>query len=129
MREDFAVSNDGISAAFEFISRSVQSLGASETIAHRMSIVVDELCANMIRHDASLTPDKRFELEIAYSAPLAVLKICDPGQPFDPLSFEQKEQPEIGGHGIALVKGLSHAISYAHEGGRNCLTVTIDGRD
>jgi len=129
MREDFPVSNDGISAAFEFISRAVQSHGAGETIAHRMSIVVDELCANMIRHDETLTPAKRFELEIQHESPCAVLTIRDPGRPFDPLAFIQNEQPEIGGHGIALVKGLATKVSYQREGDRNCLTVMIDGRD
>ncbi len=129
MREDFSVSNDGISAAFEFISRAVQSQGAGETIAHRLSIIVDELCANMIRHDDSLTPDQRFELELHHEPPCAVLTIRDGGVPFDPLAFEQAERPEIGGHGIALVKGLANKMSYARIDGRNCLTVMIDGRD
>lgn len=129
MRENFSVSNDGISAAFDFISRAVQAHGAGETIAHRMSIIVDELCANMIRHDTTLTADSRFELEIRHEPPHAVLTVCDPGQPFDPLAYEQEEQPEIGGHGIALVKGLAHKLSYKHTDGKNCLIVTIDGSD
>ncbi|MEO1494066.1 MAG: ATP-binding protein [Pseudomonadota bacterium] len=129
MREDFPVSNDGISAAFEFISRAVQSLGAGESIAHRMSIIVDELCANMIRHDKTLSPEMRFEIEIQFTAPRAELTISDPGQPFNPLSHVMDEQPEIGGHGIALVKGLAHALTYQRAGDRNVLSISIDGSD
>lgn len=129
MRDEFPVSNDGIKAAFEFIAETVASLGVGETIAHRLSIVVDELCANMIRHDKTLTGDSKFSLTVQSIGPDIVLVVRDPGQPFNPLEYVAKDVPEIGGHGINLVKGLATRISYARVNDENELTVAIDGSD
>lgn len=129
MRNEFPVSNEGIQAAFDFIAARIASLGFGETIAHRLSIVVDELCANMIRHDNSLTANTNFSLEIQSDGQDTVLTVRDPGQPFNPLDYITQEIPEIGGHGINLVKGLATRITYDRIDDQNELTVAIDGSD
>lgn len=129
MRKEFPVSNEGITAAFDFIAATVARLGVGETIAHRLSIVVDELCANMIRHDESLTAETNFTLCIQSVEADTVLIVRDPGKAFNPLEYLAEEVPEIGGHGINLVKGLATRISYDRIDGQNELTVAIDGSD
>ena len=60
---------------------------------------------------------------------LIVFTITDPGQPFNPFEHVHAEKPEIGGHGISLVKGLSCGVEYTREDGRNKVTVRINPAD
>ena len=126
MRGDFPVSNAGLGAAFEFISEFIRKSGVDEGMVHRLSVILDELCANMIRHDETLSEDTNFALEMRVEGETVHMAVSDPGQPFDPLVFRHAETPEIGGHGISLVKGLSSAVSYAREAERNVLRVSVN---
>lgn len=126
MRRSFPVSNAGLTEAFEFLSAELPGMARAEGLAHRFAVILDEICANMIRHDISLDESTEFMLELAPHGNGASLVISDPGHPFDPLAFRHKEQPEIGGHGITLVKGLSTAVRYERCGDRNRLTIIID---
>ena len=125
MQRSFPVSNAGLTAASGFLSTCIRELGLGEAIGHRVSVILDEVCANMIRHDASLHPGLEFSLEVEATASGACLTISDPGQPFNPLAFRHKEQPEIGGRGITLIKGLASAVSYERADHRNHLTITV----
>jgi anti-sigma regulatory factor (Ser/Thr protein kinase) len=125
MRRDFPVSSAGIRAAFDFIGESVARLGRDAAVAHRLSIIVDEVCANMIRHDGSLTEGDRFSLEVAEESAATVLVISDPGRPFDPLKHRAEPAAGTGGHGLALIRGLSSRACYERIGARNRLTVSI----
>ena len=129
MTKDFSVSNAGISAAFEFITQQVQSHGLNETIAHRLSVILDELCSNMIRHDSTLTEASRFTLELEPLSESVRLSISDPGIAFNPLEHQHDTMPEIGGHGISLVKGLSSDVRYERREDRNVITVVVDADD
>lgn len=79
----------------------------------------------MMRHDATLTPEMMFSVALEIRDDGVTMTIRDPGLPFNPLDHRHEDQPEIGGHGISLVKGLSDAVAYEHAGGMNCLSVTI----
>lgn len=126
---EFPVSNAGLGAAFEFISRALAEARQSEAITHRLSVVLDEICANMMRHDPTLTDAVKFSVTLQIHENDVTMSVRDPGQAFDPLAFMHEDQPEIGGHGISLVKGLSDAVSYERSEGQNCLSVTILGED
>ena len=129
MRGSFPVSNAGLTAAFEFLTTSLRCSGRDETLAHRFSVILDEICANMIRHDTTLDEATQFDLDLTLTGTGAVLVISDPGQPFNPLEFRHAVQPEVGGHGITLIKGLSSAVSYARRDDRNELTVVIENTE
>lgn len=122
----FAVSNDGIGAAFEFVRATFDQMSLHEALAHRASVIIDELCSNMIRHDATLTPATSFALHLQLLDDGLKLEISDPGQPFDPLQYRHETVPEIGGHGISLVKGLSRAVHYERTGDLNVLTIVLE---
>ena len=126
MRGDFPVSNAGLGTAFEFISECIRQAGVDEGMVHRLSVILDELCANMIRHDQTLTEDTDFTLEMRVDGGTVHMLVSDPGLPFDPLAFRHAETPEIGGHGISLVKGLSSAVTYNREDDRNVLRISVE---
>lgn len=126
MQRRFPVSNTGLAEAFDFLTASLDRKGRGEALMHRFSVILDEICANMIRHDPTLGEDDEFELELTMAEGGAVLVISDPGQPFDPLAFRHTEQPEIGGHGITLIKGLASAIRYERRDDWNRLIVSIE---
>lgn len=126
MECDFPVSNAGLGQAFEFISRVIRDAGQDEGNTHRLSVILDELCANMIRHDQTLTDQSRFSLHLGFDGTRCAMTVTDPGQPFDPLSFCHEDRPDIGGHGIDLVKGLACDVRYRRVDDRNVLTVVVD---
>ncbi len=125
MRREFPVSSAGLSAAFDFVAEAVGGDGPGLAVAHRISVVIDELCANMIRHDDSLTEAVRFSLELSPGAEETVLILSDPGRPFNPLEPRPGPAPEIGGHGLALIRGLSSSARYERVDGWNRLTLAI----
>lgn len=129
MTNEFPVSNAGIAAAFEMIARAIQENGLPEGVAHRISVIVDELCSNMIRHDDTLSDKDSFAVDIKREGELILLTLSDPGQPFNPFTHSHDELPEIGGHGISLIKGLSHAVDYAREAGRNLVYIQMNPAD
>ncbi len=135
MRREFALSRAGLRAAFDFISETIARRGGDAAVAHRLSIIVDEICGNLLRHDGSLSEAHRFTLELTDDGDGTVLVICDPGRPFDPTGQRvvddrapgQRQDPaaEIGGYGLDLVRGLSSRVRYERAEGVNRLTVSI----
>jgi anti-sigma regulatory factor (Ser/Thr protein kinase) len=142
MRREFALSSAGMASAFEFIAETVALKGRDASVAHRLSVIVDEVCANAIRHDSSLSAADRFSLELIEGAAGMVLVICDPGRPFNPLEPVPAPVPDpvpapvpanarrdidagIGGHGLQLIRGLATRVSYQRAGACNRLTVSI----
>lgn len=130
MRGEFALSSAGLGAAFDFISETVAVRGGDASLAQRLSVIVDEICGNLIRHDGSLTEAHRFTLELRDGGDGghegAVLVICDPGRPFDPTRGAVGQHADaLGGYGLELVRGLSSRVSYERAGGCNRLTVSV----
>ena len=125
MRQSFAVSNAGLTAAFGFLEEQIRGSGLDSALSHRLSVILDEICANMIRHDDTLDASKSFTLDLSTNGKAVEMIISDPGQPFNPLVYRHTEQPEIGGHGITLIKGLASAVSYHRTETENRLTVLL----
>lgn len=133
MRREFPVSTAGLGAAFDFVAEAIGRDGPARGLAQRISVIVDEVCANMIRYDDSLTDAQRFSLELRPGADPGtgetVLVISDPGRPFNPLEERSGPAPEIGGHGLALIRGLSSSARYERVDGLNRLTLSIPSGD
>jgi len=129
MPGEFPISNAGIASAFDAITQETQEKGFPEGTAHRLAVILDELCSNMIRHDDTLSEQDSFALAVDRDGDRVLLTISDPGQPFDPFQHSHTEVPEIGGHGISLVKGLSCGVEYTRNDGRNRVRVWVDPAD
>jgi serine/threonine-protein kinase RsbW len=123
MRREFALSSAGMTAAFDFIAETVTRRGRDATVAHRLSVIVDEVCANVIRHDRSEAD--RFTLELTEDGDSIVMVISDAGGPFNPLAHRPEAPVDLGGHGLELIRGLASRIDYERAGARNRLTVSI----
>lgn len=124
----FPVSADGLRGALEFIEQSVDEFGQDSQLSARLSVIVDELVSNMIRHDPTLSEDHRFDMALSREAKGISARLEDPGQPFDPVSHELVVQPEIGGHGLRVIRGLASTVRYRRENGRNVLSLTVQIR-
>jgi anti-sigma regulatory factor (Ser/Thr protein kinase) len=124
MRREFALSSAGLAAAFDFIAETVARGGRDNGVAHRLSVIVDEIFGNLVKHDGSLTDAHCITLELTDDGAGTVLVICDPGRPFNPL-VHRAGAPDIGGYGLDLVRGLSSSVSYVRAEGCNRLTVSI----
>lgn len=125
MDSDFPVSNAGINLAFEFINDAIAQEDLAEATAHRLCVILDEVCSNMIRHDDALSEDDSFSCTLTVSPVVTTLVISDEGTAFDPLGYRPEQAPDIGGHGISLIKGLSSSVTYERERGQNILTIEI----
>ena len=129
MQQSFPVSNAGLALATEFLRTALQAAGTGSDTERRLSIILDEICANMMRHDPSLTSEAQFSLSLSFGQQDVCMILSDPGRPFNPLTQRHKTKPKIGGHGIALVKGLASSIEYTRAEGRNRLTAIIRADD
>ncbi|MEM9059543.1 MAG: ATP-binding protein [Pseudomonadota bacterium] len=129
MTDEFPVSKAGLDRAFAFLTHAVGELGLSEAISHRLSIILDELCSNMIRHDETLSEADSFALRLERTEALVVLTILDPGRPFNPFEHKQDGIPEIGGHGINLIKGLAQSVDYSREDGKNKVEIALESAE
>ncbi len=125
MLREFPLSSAGMADAFDFIAETLARRGRDATTAHRLSVIVDEVCANVINHDGSLTEADRFSLELTDDGASVVMVICDAGRPFNPLEHPREAPREIGGHGLALIRGLASRVAYERAGTRNRLTVAV----
>lgn len=93
-------------------------------------LVAEELLINIANYSRSAGGHIR--LTLAWDAPVLSMRFEDEGEPFNPLTEIQtpdrsSEDPARaqGGYGFELVRQLSSALSYAREGGRNVLDVTL----
>lgn len=129
MSRDFPVCSAGIRAALDYLGAELGGSGAELRIAHRLSVILDELVANMIRHDPTLGPNEAFRVALTRERDAVRMALSDPGTAFDPLAFAHVDKPEIGGHGINVIKSLSRDISYRREDGRNIVEVLVDAKE
>ena len=125
MRNTFHVSNEGLSQAFDFIASFVSTSGLSDSVGGRLSVIVDEVCSNLLRHASSVTADDVFEVDLELNASEIKMVISDHGREFDPLEHQVDPAQDLGGHGIAIIKGLAKTISYQRMDNRNVLTIIL----
>lgn len=127
---EFPVSSDGIRAGLDAILAEADRIGVPREVAHRIAVILDEYCSNLIRHDASVSEESLFGLDLAPVGDGARLTVTDRGNAFDPTRHEVQEATGIGGQGISLMRGLSAALSYRSFDDRNEFEVTVlhDGK-
>lgn len=104
--------------------------GLPERVALSLSLVVDELLANILNHggaETGLAPDIRLQLWLDQAQ--LVTELSDSGQPFNPLDAPPPEldlgldDKPVGGLGIHLVRQLMDDVQYRREGAYNRLTL------
>jgi len=109
--------------------------GLSADLTYRLTLSLDEIVSNVIRHGYSDTNDHVVEVRLSVHDGVVTSVIEDDGHPYDP---RESPEPDLsmpveergpGGLGIFLVKQMMDSIDYARRDGRNILTVTASRRE
>ena len=119
---------DSILTATAFVEERLEALGCSHKVTAQMSVVIDEILSNIVRHARGA---ETAELIFAYDSERKVVNLTflDMGKPYNPLLHEEPdvtlpaEKRAIGGLGIFLVRKLTDGISYEYADGKNILRV------
>jgi anti-sigma regulatory factor (Ser/Thr protein kinase) len=118
---------------------AVESFGAhaglSSDLTYRLTLSLDEIVSNVIRHGYSDTNDHVVDVRLSVHDGVVTSVIEDDGHPYDPRESPEPdlsmpvEQRGPGGLGIFLVRQMMDSIDYARRDGRNILTVTASRRE
>ena len=109
--------------------------GLSPDLTYRLTLSLDEIVSNVIRHGYSDTNDHVVEVRLSIHDGVVTSVIEDDGHPYDPRESPEPdlsmpvEQRGPGGLGIFLVRQMMDSIDYARRDGRNILTVTASKRE
>ena len=106
-----------------------QQHSLSEETVYEVSLIVDEVVSNIIRHGFSDDKEHTIKFGLSLENDDLVMKVEDEGLHFNPLLIPppdisrpmQERQP--GGLGIYIVKKLTQDIQYRREGGTNFLVL------
>jgi len=105
--------------------------GVGPDVAYAMTLSLDEMAANSIRHayaDAS-QGDRRVWIDLRVDAEELRATVTDEGPPFNPLEAEAPdltaplEARGIGGLGIHIVRTMMDGVDYERDGIRNVVTM------
>lgn len=110
----------------ESVDRICEAAGADPAFQHDMRLVVEEALVNVISHAYAGLPMGQLHLALScvpWAGRAAVrADIRDWGHPFNPLSSaapdvsaEAEDRP-VGGMGVMLMRKLSDAQAYSHDG-------------
>lgn len=106
----------GLMAEF---ARCAALLGLPEADIRRLQLVLEELFTNSIRHGHAADSCEQIVVRLTRPEAGVRLRYCDTTPPFDLSTYEPAAAPEIGGLGIALIRGMSKAIRYERRDGCN----------
>ena len=109
--------------------------GLSSDLTYRLTLALDEIASNVIRHGYSDKNDHVFEIRLSVVDGVVTAVIEDDGHPYDP---RESPAPDLslpiedrgpGGLGMFLVRQTMDSIDYERKNGKNVLTVTASRRD
>lgn len=105
------------------VDEALARLGLDEDARYWVGLAVREAVANAIKHGNQQDPDKQVEVELAVEDGVAVLRIEDLGEGFDPETVEDpRTDPNLmktNGRGIFYMRSFMDDIQYTFhpEGG------------
>ena len=118
----------------EGLARGLSGFGTehdlSAALLHNISVCVDELVGNAIRHGFADGEKGSIRIRVLRDEAAVRVEVSDDGPPFNPLEHEEAADVEstlserrVGRLGILLVRELSDEMSYRHSGGRNVVSL------
>ncbi len=123
---------DALPLVGAFIEEICAAAGLERQDALRVTLVVEELFTNTVRHGHGGDSDAPVVLALEIGAGCVALTYEDTGQPHDPFaavtppdeSLDPQERP-VGGLGLVLITRLATNIEYSYAGGRNRLALVV----
>jgi serine/threonine-protein kinase RsbW len=109
--------------------------GLPSDLTYRLTLALDEIASNVIRHGYSDKNDHLFEIRLSVDEGIVTAVIEDDGHPYDP---RESPAPDLslpiedrgpGGLGMFLVRETMDSIEYERKNGHNILTVKASKRD
>ena len=102
-------------------------------VAHRLSVVIEELAANVVMHGSAGPGAASFvAVTVHQEGDALVATIEDDGRAFDPLAQAAPdtdaalEDRDIGGLGVHFVQQMTRTLHYSRTDGRNRMVATLD---
>jgi serine/threonine-protein kinase RsbW len=124
---------DALPALLDAIEAWCEVAGLGPVVAHRITVVVEELAANVAMHGTGGTGGASFVgIGLSRDGDAIHAAVEDDGRPFDPLSLGAPdteaalEDREVGGLGVHFARVMTRRLAYAREDGRNRVTATFD---
>ena len=111
------------------LQASARKAGLSDTLQHRVSIIVEELFVNFVHHSAAETG--RFEVAVETTNGGVLLRLADDGEPFNPLASETPDvsasldDRDVGGMGLHLVQQFANEITYQRTETQNVVEIRL----
>jgi serine/threonine-protein kinase RsbW len=108
-----------------------QEAQLSDDVVFRMTVALDEVVTNIVRHAFDSQGGHSILLGITTDDGFVTAVVEDDGPPFDlrtvpPADIHAPiELRPIGGLGVHLVRKLAHGLEYRRDGARNILTLTF----
>ena len=122
---DYEPKIENISSVIDYLEEKLSSLAVSKKIISHISIVADEICANIAQYSGA---DKA-SVEIYKKDNSLVVYFKSNGVQFNPLENSDPditlsaEERDLGGLGILIVKKLVDSVAYENKDGQNILRI------
>lgn len=119
--------HSAILEALQFARDFLPQSSLDERAQNRAAIIIEELVSNVLRHGGG-RGDHSLWLSIEDGNGSLTLEIEDDGIAFDPSApnvFDGPDPKTGGGIGLAIVRAWASDVTYARNGERNVLKLTI----
>jgi len=106
--------------------------GVSNSTAHRVKLVVEELVVNVIQHAFDDGAPHAILLDVRTDAQGVAIVVEDDGKPFDPTVApspplkELLETGKSGGLGVAIIRKVTRDLTYQRAEGKNRVHAFIE---
>jgi anti-sigma regulatory factor (Ser/Thr protein kinase) len=113
----------------ELVEAFTQEHGVPSDAAYAMTLSLDEMAANSIRHAYADGGDRPVWIELVLADGELRASVTDEGPPFNPLLAEAPdlslpiEERGIGGLGIHIVRTMMDGVDYERAGNRNIVSM------
>jgi serine/threonine-protein kinase RsbW len=89
--------------------RSLEVVGATESVIDDVELALTEACANVLRH---VEEDSVYEVTVGFDEARAFLDVVDHGPGFDPDSLPTPGPDDESGRGLALMRELMDSVHF-----------------
>ena len=116
---------ESLPLAMDHLNAFLEGAGCTPRVRMALETVVEEVFMNIANHSGATVAE--FTLQMDQDC--VVLRFSDDGIPYNPLLREAPDitlpasERNIGGLGVLMIMRMTDHQTYAHEGGRNVLTL------